>query len=128
MPRRHPGFMTSVEEARLLDVRKITIVRIHYERNLESRRIMIERYGISNFVRDIGPIQVLVEKKGTLYRCRLPGDEDVVLLRVKNSTQEENGSYKEYWFRVPPNTRSVQEGLAWGYGKQEKEYDPDIET
>lgn len=99
---------------------------------MESRRVLIERYGIEKFVRDIGGVTgktyVKVQKRGTLYTTVLPGDEPIVIIRVKNSTPEPDGSTKEYWLRVPPWIQTVDAGLAWGFDLTDGKYNPKIET
>jgi hypothetical protein len=55
-------------------------------------------------------------------------DEDLVMVKVVNSTAEPDGSFKDYYIRVPPNTRSARGAVAWSFGKEENEYDPAVQT
>lgn len=81
---------------------KITVARIEAERNVEVRRIMINRYGQSKFVIDsLGEI-VNQDDFGTLYRKDLPGDEPLMMVKVVNSTMEPDGTFKDYFIRVDP--------------------------
>lgn len=112
-----------VDSPHLLDVR-----RIDYERNVELRRVLIERYGIVNYLRDSGAGIVHKSNAGTLYLKQQAGDEPIALVQVRNSTPEADGSYREYFLRVPPNMRTVQQAIAWTFGLDAEEYDPMIET
>jgi hypothetical protein len=102
--------------------------RIQGERNVEIRRAMIARYGTSRY--PFSPeVEILdADSFGTLYRREIPGDEPLVMVRVKNSTPEPDGSIKEYFLRVPPTVRTSREAVAWTFGIRGEEYDPKLET
>ncbi|HEY9717493.1 MAG TPA: hypothetical protein V6C69_08490 [Trichormus sp.] len=106
----------------------LTTKRIDEERNVELRRVLIERYGIAEYLRDTGAGIVHKSDAGTLYLKQLPGDEPIAIVQVKNSTAEADGSYKEYFLRVPPGVRTVQEAIAWTFEMQPDEYRPSTET
>jgi hypothetical protein len=61
---------------------------------------------------------------GRLYRKPLNDDEDIVMVRVNNSTPEPDGSIKEYFLRVPPDTKTAHEAVAWTFGLTRKTYAP----
>ena len=75
---------------------------IEKENNAEVRRVMIERYGQSKYILDSGAKQVHSDDFGTLYVKELQGDEPIMMVKVVNSTQESDGSFKDYWIRVDP--------------------------
>jgi hypothetical protein len=75
---------------------------IEKEANAEVRRVMIERYGQSKYILDSGAKQVHSDDFGTLYVKELQGDEPIMMVKVVNSTQEADGSFKDYWIRVDP--------------------------
>jgi hypothetical protein len=56
------------------------------------------------------------------------GDEDVKVVKVINSTAEPDGTFKDYFLRVPPGTRTARAGVAWTFGLTEDEYEPSEET
>lgn len=70
----------------------ITINQIEKERNAEVRRILIERYGISKYLIDSKSEVLDKSNNGILYRKRLAGDEDLVMVRVLNTTPEPDGT------------------------------------
>jgi hypothetical protein len=108
----------------------ITSKKIDDEQNAEVRRIMIDFYGTSRYLQDSGAMQIHKDKYGILYRKKMEGDEDILMVRVFNSTPEPDSSFKEYWLRVPPNTKTAWQAVAWTFGITEnpKEYKPEIET
>ncbi|MCC6980353.1 MAG: hypothetical protein IT343_18685 [Candidatus Melainabacteria bacterium] len=108
---------------------KREVTEIFYEPNVEIRRMMLEMYGLEAFIKDSGARKVQEDKCGALYRQSF-GDnhEDIVIVHVINSTPEPDGSYNNYFLRVPPTTRTAREGVAWTFGLSEHEYDPLAET
>jgi hypothetical protein len=114
----------------------IDVVRIGAETNAEVRRVMIERYrygedvsGSAAYVRDAGAKRLDHDERfGTLWRRDLPNDEPIVMVEVINSTPEPDGRFKRYWLRVPPDTKTAHEAVAWTFGVPAKDYAPTVET
>lgn len=106
----------------------LTIRKIDDTRNAELRRVLIERYGVANYLRDSGAGIMDKSDAGTLYLKQLPGDEPIAIVQVKNCTPEPDGSYRDYFLRVPPAMRTVQEAIAWTFGMAAEEYNPSVET
>jgi hypothetical protein len=106
----------------------ITTKQIGSERNAEVRRVMLDRFGTARYLSEIGAECVHRDKTGELYRAEIDGDEDLVMVKVKNSTPELDGSVKDYWLRVPPSTKTARSGVAWTFGLKPSKYRPEIET
>ncbi|HIA50632.1 MAG TPA: hypothetical protein EYN91_00850 [Candidatus Melainabacteria bacterium] len=108
---------------------KKDVTHIFYEPNVEIRRMMLEMYGLEAFIKDSGAKVVQRDKCGVLYRQHF-GDnhEDIVIVHVVNSTPEPDGTYNNYFLRVPPETKTAREGVAWTFGLTADEYDPLKET
>lgn len=108
---------------------KKDVTLIFYEPNVEIRRMMLEMYGLEAFIKDSGAQVVQQDKCGVLYRQHF-GDnhEDIVIVHVVNSTPEPDGTYNNYFLRVPPETKTAREGVAWTFGLSADEYDPLKET
>lgn len=105
------------------------IMKIQYESNAETRRHMIEIYGYEEYIREIGAKILALDEYGCLLRVNFGhGEEPLVLLRVNNSTAEPDGSYKNYYLRVPPNMRSPREAVAWTFNMDIDTYCPVVET
>lgn len=103
-------------------------------RNVLARKTAIDRLGFHNFIkRGLAEEIDSHPEYGTLYS--LPGEtptERMVLLKVVNSTPEADGSFADYYLRVPPDQNSVREALAWTFNGNEalgsQPYAPLIET
>jgi hypothetical protein len=100
----------------------LTAERILREPNAEVRRVMIERHGQERFLRDA--VATVVDEDldalgfpRRLHRVVIPGDEDLVMVEVTNSTPEPDGRRKSYMLRVAPNLRTCAGAIAstWRY-------------
>jgi hypothetical protein len=106
----------------------LTVEQIDGEQNQEVRRIMIERFGAARWLREGGAILVHQDVRGKLWRKAREGDTDVVMVEVKNSTPEPDGTIKDYWLRVPPTVKTVNEAIGWTFNMSATEYRPQVET
>ena len=73
-------------------------------------------------MRDAGAKKVATDEWGTLHRLPVTGDENIVMVEVVNSTPEADGSEKTYWLRVPPESKTPVEALAWTFDLPVEEY------
>jgi hypothetical protein len=125
----------------------ITVNMIEKETNAEIKRIMLEQYGWNKYLIDSKAEEISKDKFGILYKKIIPGDEDLVMVRVVNSTKEglwtkQENKYKffpaynekgeeyrkNYFLRVPPSTKTAHEAVAWTYDMTPEEYNPIMET
>jgi len=106
----------------------ITLERIAEERNVEVRRVLIERFGLDNYIKSGRLIKIHQDKCGTLWRMDVAGDEPIMVVQVINSTAEPDGIFKEYFLRVPPSMVRAKQAVAWTFGLTEDEYVPLVET
>jgi hypothetical protein len=106
----------------------ITIERIAAERNIEVRRVLIERFGLDDYLKNGKVIKIHKDNCGTLWRMDVEGDEPIMVVQVVNSTAEPDGIFKEYFLRVPPNIVRAKQAVAWTFGLTEDEYVPLVET
>ncbi|WP_066937510.1 DUF6745 domain-containing protein [Microtetraspora fusca] len=102
--------------------------RIRGEDNAELRRVMLEHYGYDRYLADSGASPVHADETGVLWQISLPGDEDVTMVEVVNSTPEPDGTRRTYFLRVPPWIVRARQGVAWTFGVTEEEYQPERET
>jgi hypothetical protein len=106
----------------------ITPRMIDNERNVEVRRVMIERFGLDKYVSDFSEV-VHKDHRGTLLRKNQVNDEPIVVVKVKNSSPEPDGTFKDYFIRVPPHINNASHAIAWTFGiEPEDYYDPMVET
>lgn len=103
-------------------------------RNVLARKEAIDRIGFQTFIKK-GIAEVINShpEYGTLYR--LPGEipaEPMILLKVVNSTPEPDGSFSDYFLRVPPDQTDVREALKWTFNGNQalgnQPYEPLVET
>ena len=117
-----------VDGSVIMEPEKISIEEIETSQNIESRRVLIERFGQARYLQESGAEEVQSDDFGTLYRKEIPGDEALVMVKVLNSSPEPDGSFKDYFLRVPPEMTTAQQAVAWTFGIDEEEYKPLIES
>ena len=109
--------------------RKVTVEDIDTESNIEVRRIMLERYGVEAFMRDSGAKKLGEDEFGVLWRKEFRLGRPLVMVEVVNSTPEPDGSFKHYMLRVPPDSTSPRQAVAWTFGKgRAADYAPEVQT
>ena len=98
------------------------------ERDAEIRRVMVERFGPDRLMSAANP-EVLHEdvdgvgKPRRLLRIRLEEDEPLVMVEVVNSSPEPDGVFRNYLLRVPPDTQTCHQAIAWTFQKTPDEYE-----
>lgn len=102
---------------------------IDKEQNVEVRRVLIEKYGFAEYIMETGAKLVQEDKYGQLYRKdRKRWEEPIVMVKVKNSTPEPDGTIKDYYIRAHWNCRTAHEAVANSFGKTAANYNPLVET
>ena len=117
-----------VPEKVVVSPKSLTIQEIEFELNAEVQRVMIDRYGMERFLVDSGAVEMHRDDFGVLYRKELFADEPLVMVKVVNSTPEPDGSFKDYFLRVPPTMERARQAVAWTFGKEESNYAPALQT
>jgi hypothetical protein len=117
-----------VPEKVVVSPKSITIPEIESEGNAEVRRVMIQRYGMERYLMDSQAEEVHRDDFGVLYRKKIPGDESLMMVKVVNTTPEPDGSFKDYFLRVPPTMARARQAVAWTFGKEENNYAPVLQT
>lgn len=97
-------------------------------RNVEVRRVMIEDFGMERYLSETHAEEIHRDETGVLYRKPLDNDEPLVVVKVRNSTAEPDGTFKNYFLRVPPEITTAREAVAWTFEMQSDEYSPKKET
>ena len=117
-----------VPERVVIAPKSITIPEIESETNVVVRRLMIERYGTERFLMDAGAKEIHRDDFGILYCKEFLEDQSLVMVKVVNSTPELDGSFKDYFLRVPPTMERARQAVAWTFGKEENKYSPACQT
>jgi hypothetical protein len=111
-----------VPEYVIMSPETITVENIDSEQNAEVRRVMVDRYGADRYLVDSNAVEVHQDDWGILYRKDIPDDEPLMMVKVVNSTPEPDGSFKDYFLRVPPTVNTALEAVAWTFDKSPEEY------
>lgn len=98
------------------------------ESNVELKRMMIDAYGHERFLYDSRARIVHEDRFGILYRREMMHDEPLCMVGVINSTPEPDGTHKRYYLRVPPQLQTARAAVAWTFGLEPNEYDPQKQT
>jgi hypothetical protein len=108
---------------------RLTPSDIENESNSEIKRVMMEMFGFERYLTSSFGSLIHQDECGILYSRPLGGrDEPLTMVRVKNSTPEPDGTYKEYFLRVPPTIKTAREAVAWTFEMDENEYKPKFES
>jgi hypothetical protein len=103
---------------------RISVADIEGEMNAEVRRVKMERYGVGRYLVQSGAQVLNADDYGTLYKREIAGGEPLVMVKVINATAEPDGSFKDYFLRVPPNMQTAREAVAWTFDKAAEDYGP----
>lgn len=106
------------------EAHKLTVDEVLALRDVEVRRIALERMGWEVFLARSGAKAQLLdadqdERVGALYRVGLGGEEPIQLLKVRCATLP-----RSYVLRVPPTCKTALEANAWTWGLPPQEYRP----
>ena len=96
--------------------------------NLEVRRILWERWGTNHCIQLLDAKFVVSDEWGELWSADTGDEEETKFVKVINSTPEPDGSFKDYWLRVPPETVSARAGIGWTFDLGAEEYAPEVMT
>jgi len=119
----------------------LTVADVHDERNVEVRRIILERMGFDRYVREAGGRVIAEDDYGRLWRCspmpnagwllaflEVENSEPLVFVEVENATRTPDGSARRYFLRVPPTVSTPHEAVAWTFGLSASRYSPSAES
>lgn len=112
-----------VPAAVILTPERITTKTIRRERNVEVRRVMVERFGLERFFASGHAVLRDESSYGKLWGST-PRKEFRASqwLELQNSTPEPDGSHKTYILEVPPWFSTAHEAVAWTFGMTDDEY------
>jgi len=106
----------------------ITAARIEQEKNVEVRRVMVERMGYDRYILESGAKVIHSDETGVLYQKEFEDDEALTLVHVINRSAEPDGTFKKYMLRVPPDVKTAREAVAWTGYMTADEYAPSVES
>ncbi len=111
---------------------------IDAEPNMVIRSLMIERFGTGKYIMETGTEEIDRSDYGILYRKEHANAPDapergkfimrffepIHMVRMTSKTPEADGSFREYFLRVPANIKTAREAVAWTFNLEENEYEP----
>jgi Domain of unknown function (DUF6745) len=107
---------------------EVTLEDLPFACETEVLRATIELLGCERFLA-AGRAQLVHEDAfGKLYRIHLPPYEPLVMVAAANAIAEPDGSSKRHLLRVPPDTKTAREALAWTLGRHASNYAPKLQT
>ncbi len=123
------------EKRVIMQPESVTVAEIDATPNVETRRVLVERFGEERLIREGGARLISEDAMGRLWRRELASDrwgqgrdEPIVMVEVVNSTPEPDGTRKTYFLRVPPAMTSARQAVAWTFGLGSVEYRPAVQT
>jgi hypothetical protein len=123
---------TSVTREFIEGLGNSTLNDIWKEHNVEMRSAMISKANWEKIIANNNVKLIHQDDYGKLWDATKPSrslaDEVINFIEVVNSTPESDGSFKNYFLRVPPGMKTAKEAVAWTFGKQTNEYDPEFES
>ena len=96
-----------------------TIIEIDLIEDPEKKERAIRQFGMTRYMIESEAEMFQSDSIGELWCLR-----DDVFVRVINSTPEEDGSFNEYFLRVPPTVTTAKEAVAWTFNLKEEDYAP----
>ncbi len=114
------GLVMQPEEAKLED--------LPLDENLEVLHATIELLGYERFLAASRAKLVQEDNFGRLHRILLPDYEPILFAEVMNATPEPDGSVRRHLLRVPPETETAHEAVAWSFGRRTNDYVPEVQT
>lgn len=91
--------------------KKITAQKIDEENNQELKRILLERFGVDKYAQTGTVIDTDLDPAGrtrTLYKKKIASGQDMLMLKVFNSTPEPDGTHRTYFLEVHPECRPLR--------------------
>jgi hypothetical protein len=105
----------------------ITAKKILKEENAEIKRVMLDLYGYDRYLADTNAKPLSRDDYGELFRVEsdlLP----VNIVKVRNSTAEQDGKFKDYFLKGRHDAETAHEAVASTFGMRSNDYHPSIET
>lgn len=86
--------------------------------NAELKQKALRYYGYEEFVKDAKATVIHEDVPNYLLKV-----DDILFLSLKDSSTD-----RRYLLRVPPETKTVRQGLSWTFFMSEEQYHPLVET
>ncbi len=137
----------NVPEKVVRNNKALTAEDIEEVENSAVKRDLVLQYGFERYLKDLGGtfidqvdetqfltvegsrgLEVFGLKGARLYRRENENGQPLVMVILKNSTARPDETADDYFVRVPPDTKTVRQAVAWTFGMETGEYAPVKET
>jgi len=98
------------------------------DENLEVLHATIEMLGHERFLAAAKAQLVQEDDFGRLHRIQFHDYEPLLMVEVVNATPDPDGTVRHHLLRVPPETESAHQGVAWSFGRRRGDYGPVVQT
>lgn len=108
----------------------LSITEVLAHNNTEVRYVGIKIVGMDKVLESKNTTIIHEDKQKNQILFQIKGifEEPVSYVKVVNSTQEPDGTYKDYYLCVPPDMKTCKQAVAWTFRLEEQEYQPGQET
>lgn len=100
--------------------------------NMTHRARAMGRIDMAKAVKSGLATMIKKDKYGKLWNIQMGDDltSTLAVVEVKNATKEPDGTFTNYYLRVPPTTTCPHQGVAWSFGFEEnwKSFKVDVAT
>jgi hypothetical protein len=117
---------SSVSERLVMRPEEACLADLPLDENLEVLHATIELLGHARFLLAAGAKLIQEDTFGRLYQ--IYGYEPLLMVEVTNATPEPDGSVRRHLLRVPPETETAHEAVAWSFGRRTRDYSPVVQT
>ncbi len=98
------------------------------DENLEVLHATIELLGHERFLAAAKAQLVQEDDFGRLHQIQFHDYEPLLMVEVVNATPDPDGTVRRHLLRVPPETESAHEAVAWSFSRRAKDYEPVEQT
>jgi len=118
----------AVSERLAIRPEEATLEDLPLDSDLEVLHATIELLGHERFLAAAKAELVQEDDFGRLHLVQVHDYEPLLMVEVVNATPDLDGKVRRHLLRVPPETESAHEGVAWSFGQLAADYAPVMQT
>ena len=118
----------AVSERLVVRPEAVTLEDLPLDTDLEVLHASIELLGHERFLATAKAELVQEDDFGRLHQIQFFDYEPLMVVEVVNATPDPDGKVRRHLLRVPPETESAHEAVAWSFGRRAKDYAPLVQT
>jgi hypothetical protein len=118
----------AVSERLVIRPENATLEDLPLDSDLEVLHATIELLGPERFLAAAKAKLVQQDNFGRLHQIQFFDYEPLMVVEVVNATPDPDGKVRRHLLKVPPETESAHEAVAWSFGRRAKDYAPLVQT